>query len=154
MMTRRQLPANGFTLIEVVVSLGVFAFAVVVIVGSLASGSSYAANDARRSLAVEVLHQCFRDLDFVKTPTSKRSPTLGLAPIAWDAKPVQVRLWFDPAGRLVTSEQEAFFRCDLTATRNAAGSLGHLHGRMGWPVRNSSKRSEGKVELFTSLLLP
>lgn len=147
-------PAKGFTLVEVMVSLGVFAFAIVVIMGSLGTAGSSAANDARRTLAVEILHHCFRDLDLAKVPANGPSPTLGLTPIAWQAKPAKVRLWFDADGKRVTDEKQAFFRCDLTPRRDAVMLLGHLHGRIVWPAMRRQGPPDGDAELFTSLLLP
>ena len=147
-------PAHGFTLIEVMISLGVFAFAIVVIIASLGTSGNSAANDARRTLAVEILHHCFNDLGFPKTPHSDPSPTLALAPIPWDAKPAPVRLWFDASGQRVPDAKQAFFRCDLTATRDATLPLGHLHGRIVWPAKRLQGVPDGDAELFTSLLLP
>jgi len=150
----RHFPAAGFTLIELLLSLGIFIFAIVVIVGSLAASGAYAANDARRTLTVELLHTCFRDLDLVKLPGSPPSPALGLAPIVWDDKPAKVQVWFDVAGNRVRDEKKAFFKCNLTATRDTTGLLGHLHGRIVWPAKRKTGAPDGDVELFTSLLLP
>jgi prepilin-type N-terminal cleavage/methylation domain-containing protein len=154
MKTRRPLPTQGFTLVEVMVSLGIFAFAILVIVGSLGTSGAYAANDARRTLTAELLHTCFRDLAFARTAASAPSPTLGLAPLVWGPAPTKVRLWFDVAGQRVDDEKQAFFKCDLTATREASGPLGHLHGRIVWPAQRQKGAPDGDVELFTSLLLP
>ena len=145
--------ARGFTLVEVMVSLGVFAFAIVVILGALVAAGNDAGNDARRALAVDLLHNGFRDLDLVKAQSGGRSPTLGLAPLTWGAEPVRLRLWFDVSGAVVNSENNAFFKADLTATRDATAALGHLHGRIVWPARHAG-RPAGDVELFTSLVLP
>lgn len=154
MNPRRPLPVKGFTLVEVLVSLGVFAFAIVVIVSSLGSSGTYAANDARRTLAVELLHTCFRDLDFSKASVNVPSPTLGIAPIAWDATPPKIRLWFDGDGKRVDSDKDAFFTCDLTPKRDPAARLGHLYGRIAWPAKRRSGPPDGEAELFTSLSLP
>ena len=147
-------PAHGFTLIEVMISLGIFAFAIVVVIGSLGTSGNSAANDARRTLTVEILHHCFHDLDLAKSSTSDPSPTLALAPIPWDAKPARLRLWFDASGQRVADAKQAFFRCDLTPTRDPALPLGHLHGRIVWPAKRLQGAPDGDAELFTSLLLP
>jgi type II secretory pathway pseudopilin PulG len=154
MKDRRQLPAQGFTLIEVLVSLGVFTFAIVVIVASLGTSGTYAANDSRRTVAVEILHTAFRDIDLAKHRGSGTSPTLGIEPISWESSPAKVRLWFDIDGRIVDSEKDAFFKCDLTPKRDPAGPLGHLHGRIVWPAKRLKGAPDGDVELFTTLLLP
>ena len=145
---------RGFTLVEVVVSLGMFAFAIVVVVGALVTAGRATGNDARRALAVNILHTCFRELDWVKAPGSPPSPTLGLVPLAWASTPVRLRLWFDADGSLVDSEKNALFKADLTATRDSGAALGHLHGRIVWPVRHGMGGLAGDEELFTSLLLP
>jgi type II secretory pathway pseudopilin PulG len=154
MKYRRQPHARGFTLIEVLVSLGVFTFAIVVIVASLGTSGNHAANDARRTVAVEILHHCFRDLSLAKDGAVGTSPTLGIEPISWESSPGKVRLWFDIDGRIVGSEKEAFFKCDLTPRRDPAARLGHLHGRIVWPAKRQKGAPDGDVELFTTLLLP
>ena len=154
MKTCRHSPAQGFTLVEVIVSLGIFAFAIVVVISSLGTSGSYAANDARRTLAVEILHTCFRDLDQTKTPGTTTTPVLGLTPIKWADSPAKVKLWFDANGKRVTGDKDAFFTCDLTPALDPTGLLGHLHGRIVWPARRTTKVNDGDVELFTSLLLP
>lgn len=146
--------AAGFTLIEAVLSIGLLAFALAVILTGLGTAARYAANDARRAVAVELLHRCFRDLEMVGKSGVGRSPTLGLAPLAWGGSPAAVQLWFDADGAQVASRSEAFFRCDLLANREAEAPLGHLHGRVVWPVRKSGARADGQVELFTSWTLP
>ena len=150
----RPLPTKGFTLVEVLVSLGIFTFAIVVIVSSLGTSGVVAANDARRTLTAELLRTCFRDLSFAQAPDSAPSPTLGLAPLVWGTTPAKVRLWFDAGGKRVDDEKKAFFKCDLTATRDATAPLGHLHGRIVWPAQRQKGAPDGDVELFTSLLLP
>ena len=148
------MPSNGFTLIEVLVSIAIFSFAIVVIVTSLGTSGNYAANDARRTVAVEILHTCFRDIDLAKCSGSGTSPALGIAPIPWESSPAKVRLWFDADGRKVGTEKDAFFKCDLTPKRDPTGPLGHLHGRIVWPAKRSKGAPDGDAELFTTLLLP
>ncbi|KAB2641272.1 MAG: type II secretion system protein [Verrucomicrobia bacterium] len=154
MKYRRYQLQPGFTLIEVVVSLGMFAFAMVVIVGALVTAGRATGNDARRALAVDILHSCFRDLDLAKAPGSPPSPTLRLAPLAWSSTPVHLQLWFDADGSLVEAEKNAFFKADITATKDSGAALGHLHGRIVWPVRHGLSGLAGDEELFTSLQLP
>lgn len=154
MNDRRQESANGFTLIEVMVSLAVFTFAILVIMTSLGASGSYAGNDARRTVAVEILHTCFRDIELAKGPGSETSPILGIKATLWDGTSAKIRLWFDIDGRKVDSEKDAFFKCDLTPRRDPAAPLGHLHGRIVWPAKRQKGASDGDVELFTTLLLP
>jgi type II secretory pathway pseudopilin PulG len=154
MKVNRHAAAAGFTLIEVVVSIGLLAFAIMVIMAALGTAGRYAANDARRTLAVEVLHRSFHDLELASAPGARRSPLFGLTPIRWAPTQATIRLWFDADGNRVESQDQAFFRCELLATQDPQGALGHLHGRVVWPVRRSGDRPDGNVELFTSLLLP
>lgn len=144
----------GFTLIEVVLSIGLLAFALAVIMAALGTAGRYAANDARRTLAVDLLHRSFKDLELANATNSKRSPLLGLSPLSWGPTPATVQLWFDVDGTRVASRSKAFFRCDLSATQEASGAVGHLHGRIVWPVRQSGDRPDGHAELFTSMLIP
>ena len=149
-----RISANGFTLIEVMVSLAVFAFAIVVIVGSMGVSGNQAGNDARRTIAVEILHTCFRDIDLTRNGGSENSPVLGIKPISWSGTPAKIRLLFDIDGKLVNSSNDAFFACDLTSSKDPATSLGHLHGRIFWPAKRQKGAPDGDVELFTTLLLP
>jgi type II secretory pathway pseudopilin PulG len=154
MKVTRHAGPFGFTLIEVVLSIGLLAFAILVIMAALGTAGRYAANDARRTLAVDLLHRSFHDLELAGAPGVRRSPLLGLTPIRWAPTPATIRLWFDADGNLVESQDRAFFRCELLATQDPRGALGHLHGRVVWPVRKTGDRPDGHVELFTSLLLP
>lgn len=146
--------SGGFTLIEVLVSLGVFLFAITVIVTAIGSAAGDAGNDARSSLAAGVLHDCFRDLEYVVNTDATASPTLKLAPVSWSTSPSEQVWWFDVRGRRVPSEGEAFFRCEMVSVRETAARLGHLRGRMVWPAKRRTGAPDGEVELFTSLLLP
>lgn len=150
----RQTAARGFTLIEVMVSLGVFTFAITVIVASMGTSGAYAANDAKRTLAVDLLHNCFLDLEFTKVGGSKPSPTQKIAPISWESSPPKIQLWFTADGKRVASLNEAFYRCDIVPTKDSAAPLGHLQGRIVWPAKREKGSPDGTVELFTSLLLP
>ncbi|MCF7674438.1 MAG: type II secretion system GspH family protein [Akkermansiaceae bacterium] len=154
MRTNRQHASAGFTLIEVVLSIGLLVFAITVIMAGLDAAGRYAANNARRALAVDLLHRSFLELEMANRPGAGRSSTLGFKPVDWEAAPVKVEVWFDADGTLVESPSKAFFRCELLANKDATAALGHLHGRMVWPVRESGGRQEGNVELFTSMLLP
>lgn len=147
----KRLSRRGFTLVEVVVSVGLLAFAILVILGSLGYSGRLAANDARRTQAVELLHSCFRDLDPARNPGGGSTPVLKLAPLAWPSK---VRLWFDAEGNPVPDAQQAFFKCDLSAVKDASAPLGHLHGRIVWPAKRTTGSPDGDAELFTSLMLP
>lgn len=152
--TRQHAPAAGFTLIEVVLSIGLLAVAISVIMAALDAAGRYAANDARRALAVDLLQRSFLDLEVANRPGGGTSSMHGLAPVDWTAAPVKIQLWFDAAGVLVESRSKAFFGCELLANKDAGAALGHLHGRMVWPARKAGGRVAGKVELFTSMLPP
>lgn len=154
MKTVRLTSPAGFTLIEAVLSIGLLAFAVTVIMAAMNTAGNYSANDARRTLAVELLHRSFRDLEMANTRRGGPSPVLGLEPIAWGKGADTLRLWFDAEGGRVETAAQAFFRCDITANPDPTGAVGHLHGRVTWPARNPQGRTSGEVELFTSLPLP
>lgn len=154
MKNRCQQTAYGFTLIEVMLSMSVFTFAVLVIIATFGTSGNYAGNDAKRTIAVEILHTCFRDIDLSKNQVAEISPTLGIEPITWQGVPTKVNLWFDIDGNKVDSEKQAFFKCDVTPTRDPSSQLGHLHGRIVWPAKRQKGSPDGNVELFTSLLLP
>jgi hypothetical protein len=146
--------AHGFTLVEVVLSLGILALSITVIMGSLGASGRLAANDARRATAVDLLEKCFRDAGGVMRPAGTPSPMLGIEPLVWDAKPAKRSLWFNAEGERVEKEEESFFRCELTSIRPNNVRVGHLHGRVVWPARRRGVSPDGEVEMFTSLFLP
>lgn len=147
---------QGFTLIEVMVSLGIFTFGIVVIMASLGVSSKDAGNDARRSLAVEILHNCFKDLEFAMVSGVPVSPTFGLNAVSWTSS-APTTLWFDANGTRVDGMNDAFFKCELIPTLDTSGNsdnLGHLSGRVEWPAKRGKGAPDGEAELFSSLILP
>lgn len=145
---------GGFTLLEVLVSLGIFVFAITVILTSLGTSASAAANDARRSQAVEILNSCFEDLAMSGTAADAKSPIYKLEPISWSATSAPLRLWFDADGKRVDDEKSALFQCEIVATKDTAEPLGNIHGRIVWPAKRKNGSPDGAAELFTSVLLP
>lgn len=151
---RKSSRFKGFTLIEIMVAMGIFAFAITVILTMLGASGSTIANDARRAKASELLGTCFRDVDFSKNSASGPSPVLNLTPIDWNATPVEVEVFFDAEGNKVASVEGAFYHCQLNARRDPTSPLGHLQGLVIWPAQRTTGVPDGQVELFTSLLLP
>lgn len=151
---RKRCRLKGFTLIEIIVAMGIFVFAITVILTMMSSSGSTVANDARRGKGSELLKTCFREVDFSKNPPSGPSPVLDLPPINWNATPTEIEVFFDVDGKKVAGAEAAFYRCKLSATRDPQSSLGHLQGLVTWPARRRSGAPDGQVELFTSLLLP
>lgn len=152
MTAASKTPKAGFTLIEVILSIALLAFAITIIMAALAAGNSYAANDARRSLATNLIQRVFHDIELTDPLPNARSPMLGLNPVNWNASPQRTDLWFDANGNPVPSRNRAFFRLELTTNRDPSGALGHLHARVAWPA--TTTRADGSAECFTSLLLP
>lgn len=154
MRTKNHHGYEGFTLLEVLVSLGIFVFAITVILTSLGTSANSAANDARRSQAVEILNSCFEDLSLAGTATAAKSPIYKLQPIAWASDPAPVRLWFDAEGKQVADAKSALFECNIIATKDPAAPLGNIDGRIVWPAKRKNGSPDGAAELFTSVLLP
>ncbi len=149
-----QRSIGGFTLLEVIISLGVFVFAITIILASLGSSSSAAANDARRTLAGEILNSCFQDLSLAGKAPKEKSPLFGLEAISWNANPAPIELWFDTAGTRVPNKDQAFYKCEIVPTKDAAAPVGNISGRIEWPAKRAKGPAEGETELFTSVLLP
>jgi prepilin-type N-terminal cleavage/methylation domain-containing protein len=154
MITKGHSGYRGFTLLEVLVSLGIFVFAITVILTSMGTSATAAANDARRSQAVEILNSCFEDISLSGTAADGKSAIYRLQPIAWSSVPAPIRLWFNAEGKQVTDAKTALFECKITATKDPAASLGNLDGRIVWPAKRKSGSPDGVAELFTSVLLP
>lgn len=144
---------RGFTLLEVIVSLGIFVFAITVILTSLGTSASSATNDARRTQAAEILNSCFQDIAVSGTAADSKSPMYQLAPISWD-NPAKFQYWFDQDGKKVTDENSALFKCEIVPTKDQSAPLGNLYGRIIWPAKRKNGAPDGQVDLFTSVLLP
>ncbi len=145
---------QGFTLLEVIMSLGIFAFAITVIIASIGSSAGSAASDARRTQAAEILDSCLQDLSLSPAAINSKTPMFQLEPIAWTAEPAKLELWFDTSGNQVAGTQDAFYKCEIISTKDSSAPLGNLNGRIAWPAKRGQGAPDGQVELFTSILLP
>ncbi len=153
-MPRRTPNRAGFTLMEAVLSVGILAFALVVIIGALGTAARMTAQDQHQQVALELLHDCFTDLASATARHDGRSPVFHLDVPAAPAKAGLQQLWFDVDGRRLPDEAGAFFRCDLAIHPDANPSLAHLHGHVRWPARATGLRPDGEAELLTSIALP
>jgi type II secretory pathway pseudopilin PulG len=141
----------GFTLMEVVVSIGILAVALSSIAATIGYSSKRAAESSRKAQAVWLLdgmlsevrdairsRQSFSALHRIETPASM---------------PATEELWFNGEGLRVEKRDDAVFRCRLEfrADPSSAG-LFHLHGRITWPAAVREGREKGSAELLTSIL--
>ena len=127
--TRQELPSakkarGGFSLVEVVLALGVIAIGVVALLGllSISAGSSRSSDQATviASISRQVLAE-MRGMPFASLPV--KTTLWPVEPTTTDRLPVEpgdptpppptyiANLYFDNEGRRATAATEAFYRC-------------------------------------------
>lgn len=143
----------GFTLMEVVVSIGLLAVALSAIAGSIGYSSRRGAETSRESQAVWMLEGMLSES---REAVRGRQQTTAIHRFGIPRElPGSVELWFDGQGGQVEGREDAFYRCRLEFQPDPAGTrLMHLHGRVTWPAAAMEGREQGSAELFTSLLMP
>lgn len=148
-------PASGFTLMEIVISLAILAFALTTILLALGFASKSSAESISKSQAIEILELTFADINAANLNRFPKSPQYLIDTPDGAAPEHRELLWLDGEGRRVETRQDAYFRCELTFHQDSRhAELLHLHGRVAWPALAKEGRERQQIELLTSLLLP
>lgn len=145
--------ARGFTLMEVVVSIGILAVALPTIAGTISYSSKRAAESGHEVRAIWLLDSMQSEL---RATVRGQHPATAIHAIAKPASvPSSEDLFFDSEGVQVDDLKEAFYRCRLEFRPDASSDdLIHLQGRIIWPAAAPEGREQGSVELVTSILKP
>ena len=150
---RQSQRSRGFTLMEVVVSIGILAVALPTIAGTIGTCSRRAAESGHEARATWLLDGMLSDLRAV---VRGRQSATAIYEIAAPASvPATDELFFDGEGVLLEDEKGAFYRCRLEFRPDeSSASLIHLQGRISWPAAAREGREQGAVELVTSIVKP
>lgn len=150
-MTYRKSSVGGFTLVEMLVALGLFVFAITVLMGVLPFGMQQvqtAANENEALAAMESLR------DDAKLALREKLPT---SPIHQLTLPpagglMQIDLRSLDNGRLSSSGDNARFRIVGTLRRPASGGEPcFLQLRASWPANAPPGRERGSIDLVAAL---
>lgn len=151
--------AGGFTLMEVVVSIGVLAFALTVIVTSIASSNTTAANNSRKALAMSLAESVSADISSGLKNKLSTSALFQLTPLPGPSviAPTTPILYFDVNGAWIpTATAGRFFKCQLSYPLDpfySATSMTHVYyvqSRVTWPSSAAAGREDGAVELLST----
>lgn len=146
--------ARGFTLVEVVISIGVLAIALSVIVGSIAYSSGRGAENSRRLQALSLAETAVTDL---RSALNNSRTTTTMLALATPANPPVAKtqvVYFNAEGVKVDSATGAFFKCTVNYYPDAGvTSLAHVHLRVTWPALAKEGSEQGAAELLNSFAL-
>jgi prepilin-type N-terminal cleavage/methylation domain-containing protein len=144
---------SGFTLMEVVVSIGVLAMALGVIVTSIAFSGSRGAEHSRKSQALGLAESAAADISAALRQELAQSERLGISPPSAGVKATETT-YFDASG-VTSDEDKGFYQCRVSyhPDKSIKGLI-HMHLRVLWPARARPGREEGAVELLSTVKVP
>ena len=149
--TRR--PLAGFTLMEVMISIGILAVALSTIAGTIGYSSARAAEMSRKTQATWLLEGMLGEVRGAIRDRQPQSPVHRIEIPA--GMPGTEEMWFDGGGLRVEKQGDAVFRCRLEFRADpTSATLCHLHGRVSWPAAAPEGKEKGSAELLTSILQP
>jgi type II secretory pathway pseudopilin PulG len=144
--------APGFTLVEVVVALGIFVFAVTALIGAIPMGMKQVQAASNESLSITSM-ECIRD-DLALALTSRMTTSLryGLTPPgAGKTTPVDFKIMEN--GEFAAANETGVFHIMGSVRRPPAATPGpvQLHLRATWPANAPAGRETGALELVAAL---
>jgi prepilin-type N-terminal cleavage/methylation domain-containing protein len=144
---------RGFTLMEVVVSIGILAVALSAIAGTISYGSRRGAETSRKVQAGWLLDGMVADLRDAMPAGRTRTALHELDVPA--AAPAELEYFFDAEGIRTEGAEGSFFRCRFEFRPDDSGAaLIHLNGRISWPALAKKGREQGSVELVSTIFRP
>ncbi len=150
-MTSRNSSVGGFTLVEMLVALGLFVFAITVLMGVLPFGMQQvqtASNENEALAAMESLR------DDAKPALKEKLPTSPIHKLALPAAggTTQIDLRSLDNGKLSSNGENARFRIVGTLRRPTSGSEpSFLQLRASWPANAPAGRERGSIDLVSAI---
>jgi prepilin-type N-terminal cleavage/methylation domain-containing protein len=145
--------SKGFTLMEVVVSIGILAVTLPTIAGTISYCNNRAAATGHDARATGLLDAMLSDLRFVMRGGRPTTAIHGIT--VPKSVPATEEMFFDAEGVQVEGMDGAFYRCRLEFRPDESStSLIHLQARVTWPAAAPEGREKGSTELVTSILKP
>jgi uncharacterized protein (TIGR02598 family) len=145
-MILRRWGMNGFSLVEITLSLGVMAICILAVLGLMPiatnTNRSAAADTAAASIATAVL------ADIRATPTTAASSTQFALPFGASSA-----LFFDADGQAAPSlSSTSIYRVDVTFPVNASGvkAATFVHVKVRWPAAASPTNAAGSAQMFSA----
>lgn len=156
-----QLPCRkkqGFSLVEVVLALGLFTFALVAILGLLPAGLRSYQVSAQESRALALLEQIAEDIRLADA--SGISPLYNITvPLASATSSSSFHnLYFDSSWKKTTDAESAMYRVSFWFEPPAAQPGGDVYGaqrvtlRAAWPAASPAGKESGGMDLITAFV--
>lgn len=143
---------GGFTLVEVVIAIGVLAIAMATIIGSVAYSSSRGAENTRKIQALTLAETAVTDLRSALNNARAKATLLDFEVPANPPVVATKEVLFDAEGVMVKTG--GFFKATLSYYPDAGvASLVHVHTRLVWPAAAKVGSEQGSVELLNSFSL-
>jgi uncharacterized protein (TIGR02598 family) len=153
-------PASAFSLVEVVLALGVAAFALTAILGMLPAGLKTQQASARETTANGIIPAIVADLSAaIRLPPGQQSKQLSLTG-HWAAAATPDQLYFMTDGTFITGSTNqqtapanAVFRATVTYLKPPTATTSLADITVTWPaqVDPTTGVPEGKVETFAAI---
>jgi uncharacterized protein (TIGR02598 family) len=158
-MRKLERSGSGFSLVEVVLALGVAAISLIAIFGLLPVGLQTAHNAIEQSASGDIMSAVVADLK-ATPPTSPRggsatsrqfSINIPSNPIGSAAAPTT--LYFNDKGQLSSSPGTSRYRLTITFPANGTGAktATFVDLRMTWPGVANPANAQGSAEVFIAL---
>jgi type II secretory pathway pseudopilin PulG len=141
----------GFTLVEVVVALGIFVFAVTVLIGAIPMGMKQVQAASNESLSITSMESIRDDLALALASRMATSLRYGLTPPGTgETTPVDFKIMEN--GELAAANETGVFRVMGSVRRPPAATPGpvQLHLRATWPANAPAGRETGAIELVAA----
>jgi type II secretory pathway pseudopilin PulG len=146
--------ASGFTLVEVIVALGLFVFAVTALMGVLPFGMKQVQTTSNESFSMTTMESIRDDISLALSSKAASSfrygidiPGVGTPTPNPNPNPISLRI--NENGENVGTGVPAVLRITGTLNRPATGPI-HLNLRSTWPATAPAGREAGSTELVTA----
>lgn len=146
------VPLSAFSLIEVTLALGIFAFAIIPILGILPVGLNMAQHAYRQNDMTSVLSSATSAIRGLRWDENNR-----LVPGGWLERPLPLNsvIYVTSGSEIVPSAAEADFRLEIeTSGDDAWPGVVHAKIAISWPADNAAPSDSQKEETVTIIRIP
>ncbi len=141
--------SRGFTLVEVVIALALFAVAVTSVIGFIPFGMDQVKAASNASRAMTEMEGIRDDVGLAISSGMAKSLRYGITPPAAPAT-VVVDYKIAEDGSIAPANGDALFHITGNIRRDSPTTPVYLSLRATWPVKAPAGRESGAVELFTA----
>lgn len=144
----RSTVRSGFTLAEVVISLGIFAYVMVALLGMVAVGLESARNASAETRAATLLTAL--EADLASAPPGGPTPVFGLEYNPASSDPVVLEFFLSDNRELLTSPDQSRFAVRLTLETPSAHAMPMRRGsiKIWWPGPAAEENAAGTLKSY------